>query len=299
VHNRPLADAEINALGTLPGRLRHSESHDEFHPPLEEKMRDKPTVNHIPVCPFSQRLEILLALKEMPDAVQFSVVDITRPRDQALLELTRGSTALPVILTPDGVLKESLVILRYLDELLSERPIARADPYGRAVEAMLIAMEGDFTGAGYRFVMNQDRERRDAFRDAMTAQYRRLNEFLEWQNPSGTFLFDCFGLAEAVFTPMFMRFWFLEYYEDFDIAGEGMERVRRWRDACLAHPAAQQVTKEEIVKLYYDYAMGAGNGALLPGRSKSSFVFEPRWQDRPWPPRRKYVASASDTELGL
>jgi glutathione S-transferase len=42
--------------------------------------------------------------------------------------------------------------------------------------------------------------------------------------------------------------------------------VRRWRDACLAHLAAQQVTEERIVKLCYDYARGAGNGALLPGR---------------------------------
>ena len=54
----------------------------------------------------------------------------------------------------------------------------------------------------------------------------------------------------------------------------------------LAHPAAQQVTREEIVKLYYDYAKGAGNGgALLRGRKKSSLAFEPHWQTRPWPPR--------------
>ena len=99
---------------------------------------------------------------------------------------------------------------------------------------------------------------------------------------------------------MFMRFWFLEYYEDFDLPDEdGYARVRRWRDACLAHPAAQQVAKERIVKLYYDYASGAGNGALLPGRAYSSFVFEPDWKSRPWPPKDKYGHAASDAELGL
>ena len=133
----------------------------------------------------------------------------------------------------------------------------------------------------------------------MLAQYRRLDDFLEWQNPGGTFLFDRFGLAEAVFTPMFMRFWFLDYYEGFDITDQGLERVRRWRDACLAHPAAQQVGKEEIVKLYYDYALGAGNGALPPGRAVSSFAFEPHWQERPWPPHAKYSGTATDAELGL
>lgn len=258
-----------------------------------------PTLYHIPVCPFSQRLEIMLELKELRDKVKFEVVDITQPRPDWLLTLTRGSTALPVLVTERGVLKESLVILRYFDERFPERRIARADPYEHAVENMMVAMEGDFTAAGYRFVMNRDETRREDFRSEMLRQYRRLDDFLAWQNPDGIFLFERFGLAEAVFTPMFMRFWFLDYYEDFDLPEEGFERVRRWREACLAHPAAQQVSRERIVKLYYDYAMGAGNGALPPGRSVSSFAFSPDWPERPWPPREKYRPSASDAELGL
>ena len=256
-------------------------------------------VHHIPVCPFSQRLEILLELKGGRGAVRFSVVDITRPRTPELLRLSRGSTALPVMETPDGVLRESLVILRYLDESVPAPRVARADPYEHAVESMLIAMEGDFTAAGYRFVMNRDRAARDSFREAMVAGYRRLNDFLEWQNPGGLWLFDRFGLAETVFTPLFMRFWFLGYYEDFDIAGLGLGRVERWQAACLAHPAAAQVSREEIVKLYYDYALGAGNGALPPGRTVSSFAFTPHWRDRPWPPRDKYGPAATDAGLGL
>jgi glutathione S-transferase len=97
-----------------------------------------------------------------------------------------------------------------------------------------------------------------------------------------------------------MRFWFLEYYEDFQLPDDTRyERVRRWRDACIEHPAAQQVSREQIVKLYYDYARGAGNGALLPGRQRSSFVFEPDWRLRPWPPQDKYRVGATDAQLGL
>ena len=76
------------------------------------------------------------------------------------------------------------------------------------------------------------------------------------------------------------------------------QRIRH-SSHCLAHPAAQQVSEEEIVKFYYDYAKGAGNGALLPGRQRSSFVFEPDWRGRPWPPKDKYGHSATDEELGL
>jgi glutathione S-transferase len=259
------------------------------------------TVYHIPVCPFSQRLEILLALKGRRDDVKFHVVDITVPRPDWLLAKTRGTTALPALETADGrILKESLVILQYLEDVMPERPVAQRDPYRRAVEGMLTRMEGDFGAQGYAFVMNEDPARRDALRDGMLRDYARLNDFLVEHSPDGTFLFAEFGWAEAVFTPLFMRFWFLEYYEGFELpAADRYARVRRWRDACLAHPAAQQVSKEEIVKLYYDYAGGAGNGALLPGRRRSSFVFEPHWRSRPWPPRDKYGHGATDEELGL
>ncbi|MEJ7930628.1 glutathione S-transferase family protein [Ramlibacter sp. AN1015] len=260
-------------------------------------------VHHIPVCPFSQRVEILLALKgnDAQERVRFEVVDITRPRDAALLAKTRGTTALPVLELPDGrVLKESLVLMRYLDEVLPGPAVAAADPYRRAVEGMLSRLEGDFVQAGYVFVMNQDPDRRGALRERMLEQFARLDAFLVEHAPAGTFLFDDFGWSEAVFTPMFMRFWFLEYYEDFDLPPEPrFERVRRWRTSCLAHPAAQQVTREEIVKSYYDYALGAGNGALPAGRARSSFAFEPHWRTRPWPPRDKYGPPPGDAALGL
>lgn len=258
-------------------------------------------VHHIPVCPFCQRLEIQLALMDRRDAVDFHVVDITRPRPEALLALTRGSTALPILVTEDGrVIKESLVIMQYLDDRFAERRLAQRDPYRHAVEGMLTRMEGDFVAQGYRFVMNQQRELRDALHEGMLAQYARLDAFLVEHAPDGTYLFEDFGWAEAVYTPMFMRFWFLEYYEGFDLPDEPRyARVRRWRDACLVHPAAQQVSREQIVKLYYDYAQGAGNGALLPGRTQSSFAFDPDWRDRPWPPRAKYGDRATDAQLGL
>jgi len=264
-------------------------------------MRAQFTLHHIPVCPFSQRLEIQLTLKGLHDKVDFQVVDITKPRPPQLQAKMRNTTSLPVLVFADGrVLKESLVILNYFEAIFPEPPVAQRDPWRRAIENLMVTFEGPFTTAGYVMVMNQDIANRDAMRENVLKQYARLNEFLMEHSPEGTWLFDEFGWAEAVFTPMFMRFWFLEYYEDFELPDSPeYARVKRWRDACLAHPAAQQVTKEEIVKLYYDYAKGAGNGALLPGRTKSSFVFEPDWRARPWPPREKYEASASDAALGL
>ena len=253
------------------------------------------------VCPFSQRLEILLELKGLRDQVDFHVVDIPVPRPQWLLEKTQGTTALPVLELPDGrILKESLVILRYLDESYPDSQIARKDAYERAVERMLIALEGPFTMAGYLMVMNQDQSRRQEFIDELNGHYLTMSKFLERYSPQGPFLFENFSLAEAVFTPMFVRFAFLDYYENYRIPDSSeFDRVRAWHDACIAHPAAQQISRAEVVTLYYDYAKGAGNGELLPGRSRSSFVFDPPWNKRPLPPQDKYNHSASDEELGL
>jgi len=261
----------------------------------------RPIVHHIPVCPFSQRLEILLALKGVTAALEFRVVDITKPRDPGLLAKTRGTTALPVLELPDGrVLKESLVILRYLEDTLGGPPIAQRDPWKHAIEHLLVRMEGDFVGTGYRLVMAQDDAQRSALREAMLAQYSKLDAFLQEHAPQGPFLFDGFGWAETVYTPFFWRFEFLAYYEGFELPQDGrFERVRAWRAACQAHPAAQQVTAEEIVKLYYDYSLGVGNGALPAGRQRSSFVFKPDWRGRPWPPRGKPRPAATDADLGL
>src|SRR5690554_3359896 len=98
-------------------------------------MPEKPIVYHIPVCPFCQRVEILLELKGKRASVDFGVVDITVPRPAWLMEKLRDSTSLPALETEDGrILKESLVILRYIDEIFPETPIARPTPYERAVE---------------------------------------------------------------------------------------------------------------------------------------------------------------------
>ena len=256
---------------------------------------------HIPVCPFSQRVEILLSLKGLTDQVEFHTVDITKPREAFLLEMTKGTTALPVIDVPGKTaIKESMVILRMIEDMFPDPPVARRDPYEHALESLLVEKQGAFTGAGYGMVMNQDPDKRDDFRDRMLGHYRAMNQILVDYAPGETFFFDRFGWSEVIFTPMFMRFWFLEYYEGFELPdGAEYDRVRRWREACLAEPHAQQVTPEQINKLYYDYALGAGNGALPEGRAVSTFTFEPDWPTRPMPPRDKYGPGATDAELGL
>ena len=255
---------------------------------------------HIPGCPFSERVEILLALKGLDHVLAHHDIDISQPRPEWLLKKTRGTTALPALELENGeTLKESMVILRYFDDRFPEVRVARSDPYEHAVEQMLCATDGAFTGAGYRMILNRDAGQRDALRAEVDAQYARLDEFLRYYAPDGDFLFDRFGWAETAFAPMFKRLWFLEYYEDYTVP-QHLTRLLRWREASLAHPAvASRHTHRELMTLYYDYAQGGGNGRIPEGRKISSFTLDPAWDTRPMPPRDKWGQPATDAELGL
>ena len=77
------------------------------------------------------------------------------------------------------------------------------------------------------------------------------------------------------------------------------DRVLAWREACVTHHAAQHRSKEELLKLYYDYTQGGGNGRIPEGRSISSFSPDFDWRSRPMPPRDKWGHAATDSELGL
>lgn len=256
----------------------------------------------IPVCPFCQRIQILLELKNITDLVRFETVDITKPRDAEILKLTGGSTALPVMKLEDGrALKESLVLLNYLEDLVPSPQVKQSNPYKRAIENLLVTFEGKFAAAGYTLVMNQDKECRETLTKKYLDICADINSFLvKHSSGSSPFLFDDFGWAEVVFAPFFRRFVFLKYYENFVLPDtEEYSRFKVWEEACLHHPSAQQNSDEEIIKLYYDYSRGKGNGALVEGRSISSFTFNPPWRDRPMPPPGKYNTSATDAELGL
>lgn len=256
------------------------------------------TMYHIPGCPFSERVEILLERKGLHSIMRDVDIDISKPRPDWLLKKTRGTTALPALELDNGeTLKESLVIMRYIEKRWPERPVQSADPYRMAVEEMLIAMD-QVTGAGYRTILNRDPAKRDELLAEVSGHWAKLDDFLSYYSPNNTFLWEDYGWADVAYTPMFKRLWFLEYYEDYEIPAN-LGRVRRWRDACVAHPAAQHRTHEELIKLYYDYSQGGGNGRIPEGRSISSFTLEPGWKSRPMPPRDKWHHAATDEELGL
>ena len=253
---------------------------------------------NFPGCPFSERVEILMALKGRAAQIDSIEIDLSQARPDWLLKKTRGSTALPAMDTPAGTLKESMVILRYLEQAYPEVPVASREPYRHAVESLLALHDSGLSAAGYKMIKNRDPALVPELRAAVDQQFARIDAFLRDYSPDGTFLFEQFGWAETILTPVFKRMWFLEYYDDYAIPSP-LTRVLAYRDACVAHPAAQKRRHDEIIKLYYDYSRGYASGSLPQGRSTASFTLSPNWADRPMPPRGKWGPAATDAELGL
>lgn len=256
------------------------------------------TLYQFPGCPFSERIEILLTLKGLKQLYRDVEIDLSQPRPAWLLAKTNGTTALPALETPYGTLKESAVILRYFEQAYPEPPVARKAPYEHGIESIIAAMDSALSSAAYALLRNRDASLEEGLRTAVDTQFARIDAALTHYAPGRVFVFDRFGWAETILTPVFKRLWFLDYFCNYSVP-PSLGRVISWRQACLDHPATQGRSREEILKLYYDYSRGAGSGALPEGRTVSAFTLDPHWSQRPMPPRDKWAPAASDRALGL
>jgi glutathione S-transferase len=246
----------------------------------------------IAVCPFAQRTRIVLALKDVP--FDLTEIDITKPRPEWFLKLNPLGQV-PVIRHQGRVLNESSVINEYLEDVFPTPRVFPADPYQRAQSRILIDhLNATFVPLMYQLLMNQDPARHGGLVDKAVASYRWLDAFLMRHNPDGIWLWDEFGMADLSAAPFFMRWCLNDYFRRFALPEEGTARVRRWRDACLAHPLVIRtgMPKDDFIKLYADYALGFGNGAVPPGKEKSSFDFTWKLADRPMPPVPDWVPQA-------
>ncbi len=232
------------------------------------------------VCPFAQRTRIHVRLKE----IDHEVVEIDLHTPRPAWYLAKNPLGKVPAIEHDGrILYESSVISEYLEDAFPQKPLLPADPHRRALTRLLIALGNErFVPTMYGLLKEQDQAMCGPRTDAALAAWREVDAFLRHVNPDGTWLFDevGFGLAELNFAGFFERYCLNEHYRGFELP-EGAEytRVRKWRDAILAHPVvkATGLPREDFIKLYFDYSLGYGNAAMPPGRTHSSMDY------RAWP----------------
>ena len=256
------------------------------------------------MCPYCQRVELLLRAKDLYEKIDVRFIDLATPRPAWFLEKTGGTTSVPVLELEDGsILKESLVLMRYIEDRFAGH--LPADPYQRAVANSFIALESDFVPPGYRLIMNTDDSKRAPLTEAYLAQVKRIDAFLRRYSPDNAFLFSSgFGLADAVFAPFLLRFTpLLSHYEAYEIPREGHERFYKFHDAALkaiTEGKLKSVSSDDVIKAMYDAAHGFLNGKVPDGRKVSSNAPTTPFSARPLPPKDKWHSSLlTDEQLGL
>jgi glutathione S-transferase len=237
------------------------------------------------ICPFVQRTRILLRLKGV--AFEHREMDPSALKEPWFQTLNPDGMV-PVLAHKGRVLNESAIINGYLEEVFPERPMWPTDPYERALAQRLMQhCDTRFIQAQYGMTLAQDRSKDADLRLAAVETWRWLNDFLMRHNPSGTWAFAEFGMADIHLAPFFARYCVPRYFRHFELpAGQDFARVRRWADACVAHEevVATGMPEDHYIKLYYDHARGYRKG-VLPAGEISAFDMSVSLQDRPLPPR--------------
>ena len=262
-------------------------------------MSATPTEIHIysiAVCPFAQRTRMLLALKGVP--FDLTEIDITRPRPDWFLEMN-PTGQVPVIRFRGQVLNESSVINEFLEEVFPTPRLMPFRPYERAQTRILVdRLNTAFVPAMYKLLMNQDPARHGELTEAALESWRWLDAFLRRHATSRQWLWHGFGLAEISAAPFFQRYCLLAHYRGFALPETAeFDRVRAWRDAALAQPLVQDtgMPDADFIKLYEDYALGYGNGAVPEGRARSSFDPAVPLEDRPLPAPPAWLSGTDGT----
>ena len=188
-------------------------------------MTTTPVLVSHPLCPYVQRVAIVLAEKGV--AFERRDIDLSAKPDWFLAISPLGKT--PVLLTGGQALFESTVICEYLDDTLLPR-LHPADALQRARHRAWMEFGStllNLIGAFYRAPDASALQREAA---AIRARLRQIEDVLG----DGPYFDGPFSMVDAAFGPVFRYFDVFDVFDVFDEIGDfgfwhGLEKVPRWR----------------------------------------------------------------------
>ncbi|MEW6765335.1 MAG: glutathione S-transferase family protein [Pseudomonadota bacterium] len=206
------------------------------------------------ICPFVQRVNILIQHKAIPCVVTY--LNPKEPPEWLAVLSPRGKV--PLLKVDDSVLFESQVINEFLDET-HPPPLLPADPLTRARDRGFVALADDLFGGLWHWMTAKDA---DKAVEARTSLRHLLNVLETSLNEGGAYFSGVeFGLVDCAFAPFFMRLDLLEASGAEALTGQDLPRVAAYRKALASLPAVQASVVAEFPQLYLGFVKGQG-GAL-------------------------------------
>ncbi|MEF3192648.1 MAG: glutathione S-transferase family protein [Halothiobacillaceae bacterium] len=210
------------------------------------------------ICPFVQRVNILIQHKGIPCAVTY--LNPKEPPEWLAVLSPRGKV--PLLKVGDAALFESQVINEFLDETYPPS-LLPTDPLARARERGFVTIADDLFGGLWQWVTAKDA---DKAREAINSLRHLLNVMEVSLHAEGPyFAGETFGLVDCAFAPFFMRLDLLEANGAEALVGADLPRVAAYRKVLAEVPAVKASVVPEFAQLYLGFVKGQGGllGAQL------------------------------------
>lgn len=207
------------------------------------------------VCPFAHRSRLALMEKGIP----FRLIEIDLRNKPPWYREVSPTGAVPALRQGDFLLRESLIINEYVDELAPDPPLLPPSAQLRAQARLWIDFSSSrFVPLFYRLLKAQAEDDRNAFGEEMLTVLASLDKELERRKGEGRYWFGWqVGLVDIAFYPWFERWAVLEHYRGVPIPG-GMESLLGWIGAMQDRDAVQLGGEPAgyYIGEYKDYASG-------------------------------------------
>ena len=211
-------------------------------------------------CPFAQRAWMALEHK----GIDFEYVEVD-PYDQSdwWMEVSRGSSLVPVLVQDGTTIVESNRILEYLEDLYPDQTPIFADSANQRAEEKywMDHVSNKITPYFYRYLKDPQDESKEKMLEGLT-------QFIKAMDNKGPFFSgEKVSAVDIALMPFVYRIvHLLGFYRDFALPAEGdnWQRFHAWYDAMLETPAFKVTATDNadyqnrLVEHYLPYSQGGG-----------------------------------------
>ncbi|KAG0175238.1 hypothetical protein DFQ28_002098 [Apophysomyces sp. BC1034] len=192
-------------------------------------------------CPFAHRTEIIL--NEV--GAKFERVEIDLDNKPEWYKDVNPDLKVPALILDGTKLAESFVIVQLISDLYPEQGLLPSDPVQRAQIRFAVELFGSkIPSHWYQYLSKfNDLEARQAYIDNINAGFRRFNDLLLEQAPSGPyFLGSQYSLADIAIAPFILR---IEKFNRLYLDGlkfeavEQLPRLKQFLEGITQRPSAQ------------------------------------------------------------
>jgi glutathione S-transferase len=206
------------------------------------------------VCPFAHRCRLALLEKQVP----FEVVDIDLRNKPAWYRDINPDEAVPALRQGDFVLRESLIINEYIDELAPEPALMPASPQERAMARWWIDFaDTRFVPLFYQLLKAQEEEERLAIQERLLTVLGTIDTELKrrHQDAAPYWFGGEVGLTDIAFYPWFERWPVLEHCRGLGLPGE-LTSLIGWIESMRKRDSVKKtgMPADFYIAEYEDYA---------------------------------------------